>query len=477
MEGGDAASNDGSYEAVRRTFAREWLARRDGVTWRLALRSYDAVGDRVASSPFARNVSVLVVSTVIGQAAGVLLSPLLTRIFSPDEFGMLSVYSAILAVIGGAACLRYEIAIPQAQTETEAVDLIGVTSLALLLCTVIVSLVCWLLPSSVFGQLGGEFETSMRILLPVGFVVFGLYTLLLYVATRAQSFDILARARISQGVGGPLSQIALGLAGLGPTGLALGFVVGQTAGTTLLFKRMIIDRWDTLRDATRAGMLRAVWTNRAFPLITAPATIVDALGSNALIYIVLTQYYPGPVAGYLFLAERVVARPLVMISNSMLMVFISELGRYKLTEPAKLRTRFRQITSKQFLIGVAWVAVIDVVSLLAFPSIFGDKWAEAVPYLIVISASHLANNVIQCVSNTLQALGRQALAAGWQLGRVIAVYVGFVVCHTLDASALTAIEVYSAIQVVACIIMYFMIRASVDGLAAAPPPVAIAEPG
>lgn len=457
-------------QTVRQLSARAWLARRQGLVWALVLRSFDGIQGRISGSPFARNVSVLLISTVIGQAAGVLLSPLLTRVFSPEEFGMLSVYSSILGVFGGAACLRYEITIPLAQDDKEGADLIVATGLALLLCTIVVTLACWLLPSGAFGDLGGDFERSLRVLLPAGLFVFGLYTLLLYAATWKGSFDILARARISQGVGGPLSQIGLGLLGMGSTGLALGFVVGQTAGTTLLFKRMILDRMAMLRLATVAGVRRALWVNRAYPLITAWATVVDALGGGALLYLVLTQYYPGPVAGYLFLAERVVARPLVMISNSMLMVFIGELGRYKIVDPAKVRLRFRQITSKQFGIGLAWVAVIDILSVIAFPTIFGEKWAAAVPFLLVISVTHLAQNVIQCVSNTLQALNRQVLAASWQVGRVVTVYIGFVACHRLGTSALTAIEVYSVIQVVACVIMYFMIRASVDGLSVTPEP-------
>ena len=461
---------------MRLVAARAWLARRQGPVWRLALRSYDTVETRLGGSAFARNVSVLLISTVVGQAAGVLLSPALTRVFSPDQFGQLAVFSAILGIIAGTACLRYEIAIPLAQDETEAANIVAATGLALFVCTVATTLACWLLPSGAFGAIGPQFETTLRVLLPIGLLVIGLYTLLLYMATWAQSFDILARARISQGVGGPVSQIALGLLGMGSTGLALGFVVGQTAGTTLLFKRMVIDRWSMLRKATIAGVRQALWTNRAYPLITSWATLVDALGSGALIYLMISQFYPGPYAGYLFLAERVVARPLVMVSNSLLMVFIGELGRYKLTDPVKLRQRFRQITSKQFWIGAAWLVVINLISIFAFPAIFGDKWAAAVPYLVVISASHLANNVIQCVCNTLQALNRQFLAASWQVSRVVFVYFGFVICHNLGDSALTAIEVYTAIQVVACVIMYFMIRASVDGLALPDPAPLAAAP-
>lgn len=465
----EVAESGAGGASVRRFWARAWLEQRQGPglsgsLWGLVLRSLDTLQDRLSGSAFTRNVSVLLISTVIGQAAGVLLSPLLTRIFSPEEFGMLSVFSSILFTFGGAACLRYEIAIPLAQNETDGANLIAATGLALLLCTIAMTLACWLLPTSVLGGLDGGSATSLRLLLPVGLFVFGLFTLLLYAATWAQNFNILARARISQGIGGPLSQIVLGLLGMGSTGLALGFVVGQTAGTTLLFKRMILERLPMIRLASWAGIRDALWTHRAYPLITSWATVVDALGGGALLYLIIAYYYPGPVAGFLFLAERVVARPLVMISNSMLMVFIGELGRYKHTDPAHLRVRFRQITSKQLLIGLAWVAVINIVSVVAFPTIFGAEWAAAVPYLLVISATHLATNVIQCVSNTLQALNRQALAASWQVGRVVAVCLGFWACHAAGASALTAIIVYSAIQVVACAIMYVIIRVSVDRL-------------
>ena len=473
---GEVVQGGPGETSLRHAWPRAWLEQRQGPGWsgpfwRLALRGFDTLQNRLSGSAFTRNVSVLLISTVLGQAAGVLLSPLLTRIFSPEQFGDLSVYSSILFTFGGAACLRYEIAIPLAQNDTDGANLIAATGLALLVCTAAMALACWLLPDSVLDSLDASpagsadaFGASMRLLLPIGLFVFGLFTLLLYIATWTQNFTILARSRISQGIGGPVSQIALGLLGMGSTGLALGFVVGQTAGTTLLFKRLILERWATMRLASRAGIGQALWTHRAYPLITSWATVVDSLGGGTLLYLIIAHFYPGPVAGYLFLAERVVARPLVMISNSMLLVFIGELGRFKLTDPAKLRQRFRQITSKQFMIGLAWVVVINVVSVAAFPAIFGDKWAAAVPYLLVISATHLATNVIQSVCNTLQALNRQVLAASWQVGRVVCVCLGFVACHATGSSPLAAIVVYSAIQVVACIIMYFLIRASIDRL-------------
>jgi O-antigen/teichoic acid export membrane protein len=61
---------------------------------------------------FATNVGYMLFGTALGQAASVLLAPVLTRIYLPDQFGHLSVYTATLAIIGVAAALGYELAIP-----------------------------------------------------------------------------------------------------------------------------------------------------------------------------------------------------------------------------------------------------------------------------------------------------------------------------------------------------------------------------
>ena len=61
---------------------------------------------------FAWHVGVMLFGAVTGQAVSLLLSPVLTRIFTPTEFGYLSVYGALLMLFGVMASLGLEIAIP-----------------------------------------------------------------------------------------------------------------------------------------------------------------------------------------------------------------------------------------------------------------------------------------------------------------------------------------------------------------------------
>jgi O-antigen/teichoic acid export membrane protein len=57
-------------------------------------------------SSFARNVAVLVGGTAVGQAIVVLASPILTRLYTPEDFGVLAVYASLLGILSTVAALR-----------------------------------------------------------------------------------------------------------------------------------------------------------------------------------------------------------------------------------------------------------------------------------------------------------------------------------------------------------------------------------
>ncbi|QLK87927.1 hypothetical protein E3U36_07160 [Arsenophonus endosymbiont of Aphis craccivora] len=60
---------------------------------------------------FARNVVTLMTGTTIAQAIPIAISPLLTRIYTPKDFGVLALFISIIAILGSIANARYELAI------------------------------------------------------------------------------------------------------------------------------------------------------------------------------------------------------------------------------------------------------------------------------------------------------------------------------------------------------------------------------
>src|SRR5690606_42020419 len=61
-------------------------------------RSSDLVRKILPTNSFARGVSVLVGGTAGAQMILVLAAPLLTRLYSPEDFGVLAVYVGLLAI-------------------------------------------------------------------------------------------------------------------------------------------------------------------------------------------------------------------------------------------------------------------------------------------------------------------------------------------------------------------------------------------
>jgi O-antigen/teichoic acid export membrane protein len=177
-----------------------------------------------------RSVTVLAGGTALAQVITVAVSPFLTRLYRPEDFGLLGAYVAVLGLAVPLASWRYEFAIPLPKSEQEAFNL-----LIMALGTVVVMTALLTLGIGVFGQ---RLVVWMKVpalrpylwLLPVGLLGAGAYQALNYWAVRRQAFAVIARTKLAQSAGSVGTQLLAGLGVPGPLGLIAGHVVGQVGG-------------------------------------------------------------------------------------------------------------------------------------------------------------------------------------------------------------------------------------------------------
>lgn len=426
--------------------------------------------DALARRPFLKNVSIMLGGAAGGQLVSVLLSPVLTRLYSPQQFGILSVYSAALAILVVIASLRYEMALPLARTDEDAVNLMMVCLCALAATTTVVGLAVGLpsahrieawWPSPLFSERSGIY----RILLVLGYVWLGGYFIALYAATRAGAFPAIAKTRLGQGVVGPLAQIGLGLLGAGAPGLLLGFIAGQSAGTIGLFHHVATERRSVRARLSWRRMRELAGRYRRFPLVSSWAALIDALGSSQLLYLLISLQYSARIAGFIFLVERVVSRPLAIVGTSILQVFVGEAGETVASDPHRLKKRFHQVIVRQFCLAAVWVLVANMAGALLFPTLFGREWEEGVIYLRAMSLGYLAQALVQPVFHTLQILERQGIAAGWQICRLLfTVGIFEAGAKLLTLEPYWVIGAYSAAQAFCCLALLALMARSIDQL-------------
>ncbi|MGH6981579.1 MAG: lipopolysaccharide biosynthesis protein, partial [Stellaceae bacterium] len=439
-----------------------------GIPARVAASLRDARA-KLGRRPFLKNVSIMLSGAAAGQFLSVVLSPALTRLYTPQEFGILSVYSAILTITVVAGSLRYELALPLLSSDEDAVNLMAVCGCVLVVMTGMVCAAAFLFPESWLRIIWPTEVHFRRVhlycaLLTLGFLCLGAYYVALYSATRQGAFRAIARTRISQGAVGPLTQIALGLTGFGAPGLVIGSILGQSTGSIGLLWRQIGRNRELLGAVSWQRMRTLSRRYIRFPLIASWAALIDAAGGNQLLFLVVSVEFSPRIAGFIFLAERIAARPLSLIGTSILQVFVGEAGRIVSTDAAKLRRRFYQVTSRQFLIAAVWLIVVNIGAALLFPIVFGASWTDAVIYLQAMSLGYLAQAMVLPVFHTLQILEKQSMAAAWQVGRLTLTVSALGVSAYFQASAPWTIFCYSAAQALACTVLFVLMAGSINRL-------------
>lgn len=419
----------------------------------MRLTALRGIPTRLAASAFARNASVMMLGTTLGQAASVVLAPVLTRLYTAEQFGFLSVYTAALAILGVTAALGLDLAIPLAASDFELANLTAAAGAAVALTSGVTGLLIWSPPVRTLAEIWLGPLNAYRYLLPLGLLCIGCYYVMVAAATRLDKFAEIARTRVTQGLGGPLSQIGLGLLGGGEQGLAIGFIVGQSSGVFLLLSRVVCGRPDPRAALSWRGMRAVIGRYSHFPLFASWTRVIEMAGSGPVLYLLFSAYYSGEIVGFMFLGERVIARPLLMVSSSLLQVFAGEAGRAARDDPAALGRRFRQVVMGQFLFALAWILPVNLLAVWAVPLLFGAPWLAAVPYLHALSLAYVALTVVHPVSTTLQMLNRQKLAAAWQSLRLILLVAATVMCAHRGLPAVSALWVCSTVQAIACLAM------------------------
>jgi O-antigen/teichoic acid export membrane protein len=402
----------------------------------------------------ARGVTVLVTGSAFGQLLIVAASPLLTRLYTPADFGLLAVFSALLGILGAVVCLRYELAIPLAADDGLMVNLLALSLVVALLVSSLTGGILWLWGDVIAGWLNAEGLGSLLWLLPIGLLGVGCTHGLINWAVRRQAFGRITRTQISRSIGRVVTQIGFGLAVSGPFGLLIGQIIGQSAGITTLaraFHRSEPLLWRTvrLRDMARAaarfGSFAALATGTA--LLTnagrfAPALLVAAL-------------FGAEVAGWFALAQRILDAP-TLVGTAVARVYLSEAPRRARANDASMYALFQATTWRLLAFGVLTLGLVVVAGPQLFALVFGPGWEEAGRFAQFLALMALARLVVDPVAQTLTVLGRQGVQLASDILRVGTLLLVFFVAHQLAWSALLTIGVLS-VTMMLCYVLLFVL--------------------
>lgn len=417
------------------------------------------IGARLAAllpkGGFARNVGILTGGTAFAQGLMALSLPVLTRLYSPEDFSLLAVYMAVLGMVTVVSCLRLNIAIPLPERDEDAINLFALSLLAAVFVSCIIALPMLAAPDAVARMLGQPGMTSYLWMIPAGVLLASIYAAFQYWSSRRKRFPLIATTQMTRAVGGAGTQIGFGFTHPTPFGLIFGHMIYGGLGVAGLARAMWRHDRSLFSAITPATMRANLSAYRRFPIYSVPETLFNTGGVQVPILIV-AAFAVGPEAGFLMLAMRVMGVPLSLIGGSVSQVYLAEAPQ-RLRE-GTLAPFTRKVMLALLRIGGLPLLAVGVAAPFAFPILFGAEWYPAGAMVAWMTPWFILQFIASPVSVVLHVTGHLGTALLLQaFGFVLRIGIVMIAVIHDEALAVEALAISSALFYVAYIATVYII--------------------
>ena len=373
-----------------------------------------------AQGGFLKAVSVLVGGTAFAQLIGFLCLPILTRLYTPEDYSVLGVYVAIVAILAVISCLRFDIAIPIPENENDGKALLLLSFLSNTIFSIILYAVLFIsYPYIQYYKIIDQLSYWIW-LIPLGVFVSGFYSALQFWATRHKRFKDIAKTRMTQAISGNAASLAGGMFSVGFGGLIVGQLLNFSGG---LFKLAMSAKKDLA--VVKSSPLKATFAKYSnFPKYSTFEALAN-VSAIQLPLILLASYIIGPTVGYLMLAMKVLGIPMGLIGSAFSQVYLANANQY--LESKTLYYYTKSIIFKIFKITILPFLFLAIISPFIFGYIFGERWNDVGFYILAMLPWYFMQILSSPVSMSLHLIGGQRLALYLQIFgfvlRVVLLYV------------------------------------------------------
>lgn len=351
----------------------------------------------ILKSEIIRNTFTLMMGTVFSQAIPIATIPILTRIFTPEDFGLLALYGACVTILGVIIAGRYEITIMLPKSDEEAKTLLQISIIISFLIATLLFIPILFLNEEIVNFLANENIAPWLYLLPVSALLTGIYQSLTYWNNRQKNFKVIAVSRVNQSLTQGLIQTSLGFLKISG-GLIIGQTIGIASSVILLTKKDKTHK--RIKDIkNKNAIIRKMLEYRKFPQYSILGSLCDTAAAQMPIFI-LTRFYSQTITGVFSLTFRVLNIPAIVISAAVGQVFFQKIVEINHTAPEKLN---KYIIKTFIILLLTYLPAIPILFIWGddlFAFVFGEKWREAgvyAGYLVIAVAIRFAVSPLSTV--------------------------------------------------------------------------------
>ncbi|HAY0676958.1 TPA: oligosaccharide flippase family protein [Staphylococcus aureus] len=386
---------------------------------------------------------LMILSSGIAQVILIITTPIITRLYSPAEFGEFTIFSNIAMILIPIINARYDLLIVNAKNDRSANILSQISFLISLLILLILipifAISAWLYPN---------FKLDFIFIIIMLFLV-SLTNIFTNYLNKERKYKVLSLINVFRAGSMALLQIIFGLLSLGSLGLIIGFSLSYITGITLGYKTFK-KHFNIVRnkEETKALFLE----NKNQLVYSTPSILLNSLSFSVVVFFIGILYTNTEVGIY-GMAIRVLGIPVRIISLGLSKIFMQQANDYYIE-----RGNFRNLLLK-FSSTLVIVSIILYVPLYLFSEelvniLLGHSWVDAITVIKIVIPLFVIRLIVSTVSLSVIVLQKQQLELILQALFLIGTTVTFVISKMLNLTFLNFVSINTAVLIVSYMIFF-----------------------
>ncbi len=413
------------------------------------------------STDFFRNIAKLFSANVIAGVVGLAFYPVLTRLYEPADFGLLSLFSSIVGVlvILSTADLQYAIMLPKDNSQANAV---AHNALICTVCVVAVTLLSGIFAKPIANLFNAEGLAKIWWLIPIMVLICAVWNIANYHFTRNKSFSYISAYLLTQGTLIPVFKLIFALAGATVGGLIYGSVAGAAIAVCAVMLTAITRNKITLIPSSALERKQALHTFRRFPIFSLPRSVINNLSSN-IPSLLLTPFFGLAPIGLFSIGLTFGFRPVNMLENSVYQVFFQQISQ-SVNQRQPIMPTIRKFVRYTLLI----LAPLTIAGLLLLSYLtgwlLGNEWVETGHYLRILLPWLVTSLFVAPICFLSDIFQKQPQALGFEILLISCRIIGMAIGIWTDNFSLSVLgySIGGAIAITAQFIWYMTLAKSYD---------------
>jgi O-antigen/teichoic acid export membrane protein len=386
--------------------------------------------------------------TTIAQAIPIAISPILTRIYTPEDFGVFALYMSIASIMSVIATGRYELAIMLPRKDEDAINIVALSIMISFFVSFISLIIVFIFNAQITNLLGNPEISNWLYFIPITVLLTGIYQSFNYWSNRKKQYKRLATSRVIQSSTTATTNLSMGFNGFGSSGLILGGVLGQGVATGVIGKLVWKEDSYRLKEVKKLKIFALIKKHKKLPIYNLPNALIDGFRLSG-ISILIAKFFTTATLGQFSLAWKMVQTPMFLIGGSLSQVFFQKVSSSKKSDLYRIVIKF---IIKASIVATPIFLFIYLFAVDIFIFVFGENWKLAGEAASVMTPWLFLNFMSSPMANIFIVLNKQEVVLV-----VSVIYMILPISLLFFLNTLGFIEVLSIITIAMSIVLVFFI--------------------